>query len=55
MVHLNNKFEENRASLTTVGDNINELWNKSNSISAIVSKIQNIAEQTNLSSFKCCY
>lgn len=48
MVHLNNKFEENRASLTTVGDNINELWNKSNSISAIVSKIQTIAEQTNL-------
>lgn len=48
MIHLNNKFEENRSSLTTVGDNINELWNKSNSISAIVSKIQNIAEQTNL-------
>lgn len=48
MVHLNNKFEENRTSLTTVGDNINELWNKSNSISTIVSKIQNIAEQTNL-------
>ncbi len=31
-----------------VGQNVNELWTKSNSIGEIVVKIQNIAEQTNL-------
>ncbi|APH16478.1 methyl-accepting chemotaxis (MCP) signaling domain protein [Clostridium sporogenes] len=45
---LNEKFVENKTALLMVGQNVNELWTKSNSIGEIVGKIQNIAEQTNL-------
>ncbi|ENK0557513.1 methyl-accepting chemotaxis protein [Clostridium sporogenes] len=45
---LNKKFIENKTALFMVGQNVNELWTKSNSIGEIVVKIQNIAEQTNL-------
>ncbi|AJD32334.1 cache domain-containing protein [Clostridium sporogenes] len=45
---LNEKFVENKNALSMVGENVNELWTKSNSIGEIVGKIQNIAEQTNL-------
>ncbi|MBO0529423.1 chemotaxis protein [Clostridium botulinum] len=45
---LNKKFVENKTALFMVGQNVNELWTKSNSIGEIVVKIQNIAEQTNL-------
>ncbi len=45
---LNKKFVENKTALFMVGENVNELWTKSNSIGEIVVKIQNIAEQTNL-------
>ena len=45
---LNEKFVENKTALFMVGQNVNELWTKSNSIGEIVGKIQNIAEQTNL-------
>ncbi|WP_434304642.1 methyl-accepting chemotaxis protein [Clostridium botulinum] len=45
---LNEKFVENKTALFRVGQNVNELWTKSNSIGEIVVKIQNIAEQTNL-------
>ncbi|MBU5300782.1 cache domain-containing protein [Clostridium sporogenes] len=45
---LNKKFVENKNALSMVGENVNELWTKSNSIGEIVVKIQNIAEQTNL-------
>ncbi|NFS27302.1 chemotaxis protein [Clostridium sporogenes] len=45
---LNKKFAENKNALSMVGQSVNELWTKSNSIGEIVDKIQNIAEQTNL-------
>jgi methyl-accepting chemotaxis protein len=45
---LNKKFVENKNALSMVGQSVNELWTKSNSIGEIVDKIQNIAEQTNL-------
>jgi len=45
---LNKKFVENKTALFMVGQNVNELWTKSNSIGEIVVKIQDIAEQTNL-------
>ncbi|EJO5346808.1 cache domain-containing protein [Clostridium botulinum] len=45
---LSEKFIENKNALSMVGDSVNELWTKSNSIGEIVGKIQNIAEQTNL-------
>ncbi|KOR24629.1 cache domain-containing protein [Clostridium sp. L74] len=45
---LNKKFAENKNALSIVGQSVNELWTKSNSIGEIVDKIQNIAEQTNL-------
>ncbi len=45
---LNKKFVENKNALSMVGQSVNELWVKSNSIGEIVDKIQNIAEQTNL-------
>lgn len=46
--HLKNKFDENTAISSQVGENVDKLSNKSGSIRQIVDTIQSIASQTNL-------
>ncbi|OOM70879.1 methyl-accepting chemotaxis protein McpC [Clostridium puniceum] len=45
---LSNKFHENQRSTISVSDEIDKLYQKSNSIGSIVDAINGIAEQTNL-------
>lgn len=48
IIQLDNKFKENTIATTNVGNNIEELAKKSNSIGTIIETIKSIAEQTNL-------